>query len=82
MLELAKKDLKTGILTVFHESQMLGRNTEDIKKKSPKLHFNDVLLTTIAKKTLSPGINCLPFPQTVNCVLSHCEFDKILVQMA
>lgn len=33
LLELANKDLKTGILTVFHESQMLGRNTEDIKKK-------------------------------------------------
>lgn len=53
------------------------------KKKKPKLHFNEVLFATIIKEMMYSGINHLPFPQTVNCVLSHCvNSDKILVQVA
>lgn len=52
------------------------------KKKKPKLHFNEVLFATIIKEMMYSGINHLPFPQTVNCVLSHCvNSDKILVQI-
>lgn len=53
------------------------------KKKSHKLHFNDVPLTTITKEMMYSGIDYLLLPQTVNCVSSHCvNSDKISVQVA
>lgn len=56
MLELTNEDIKTGILTVFHESQMLGRNMTDIKKAHAELL--QMKTTTCERKNTPSGKHC------------------------